>query len=144
MSRGADWAAGALPQTPLATRALATLLAVPGRPLAPPQPQPALHGLLRRVRALLSRVACAHQLRTRTDPLDGPLEEVDERLLSRLAGNLREALPPLMRSAGDNPLSAWVKYTCEGRAYYKRDDPEEASLEPPSEGVKQVAEAGMP
>eukprot|EP01045_Picozoa_sp_COSAG04_P014502 COSAG04_NODE_1091_length_8331_cov_12.367954_1_plen_1314_part_00 len=55
-----------------------------------------------------------------------------------------ESLPPLMRSAGDNPLSAWVKYTCEGQAYYKRDDPKETSLEPPSDGVKQVAEAGMP
>eukprot|EP01045_Picozoa_sp_COSAG04_P013341 COSAG04_NODE_942_length_9261_cov_7.725278_5_plen_1550_part_00 len=55
-----------------------------------------------------------------------------------------EALPPLMRSAGDNPLSAWVKYTCEGRACYKRDDPQELSLEPPVDGVQQVAEAGMP
>ena len=39
-----------------------------------------------------------------------------------------ESLPPLMRSAGDNPLSAWVKYTCEGRAYYKRRRSNEGSL----------------
>ncbi len=38
-------------------------------------------------------------------PLDGPLEEVDERLRWRLAGNLREALPPLMQLYYDRWLA---------------------------------------
>ena len=55
-----------------------------------------------------------------------------------------ESLPPVMRSAGDNPLSDWVKYTCEGRACYRCEDPVKWSLEPPSEGVRQLAVIGMP
>jgi hypothetical protein len=73
----------------------------------------------------------------------------DEALVRRVEQAQWESLPPVMRSAGDNPLSAWIKYTCEGRAYYKRGDPEQlygvyiTSLDAPSEGVKQVAEMGM-
>ena len=56
-----------------------------------------------------------------------------------------QALPTLMRSAGDNALSPWVKFThTEGRSYYKRDDPLETTLVPPAEGVRQEAEIGMP
>ncbi len=54
------------------------------------------------------------------------------------------ALPPLMRSAGENVLSPWVKYTHEGRSYYKRVEPLDTSLVAPSEGVQQEAEIGMP
>jgi hypothetical protein len=55
-----------------------------------------------------------------------------------------EELPPLMRSAGNNALSPWVKYTHKGRSYYKRDDPVETTLVAPPKGVRQEAEIGMP
>ena len=42
-----------------------------------------------------------------------------------------------------NPSSAWVKVTCEGRAWYNCIDSQEFALAPPPEGVQQVAEAGL-
>eukprot|EP01043_Picozoa_sp_COSAG02_P025431 COSAG02_NODE_1428_length_12662_cov_12.695137_7_plen_814_part_00 len=57
-----------------------------------------------------------------------------------------QALPQLMRSAGDNALSPWVKYTHNGRSYYKHDNRKYATLRKPSvlEGVRQEAEVDMP
>ena len=55
-----------------------------------------------------------------------------------------EDLPPLMRSAGDNALSPWVKYTHLHRSYYKRDNPIQMTLKQPLEGVWQEPEIGMP
>ena len=34
-----------------------------------------------------------------------------------------DALPPVMRSAGDNPESEWTRYLCsDGRAYYRKQE----------------------
>ena len=35
---------------------------------------------------------------------------------------LWQALHPVMRSAGRNPASPWIKYTHDGRSYYQRDE----------------------
>ena len=54
---------------------------------------------------------------------------------------LYDALPPSMRSQGDNPNSPWKKLTCAGRSYFRRiDTTQVASLDAPSEGVCQSAE----
>ncbi len=54
---------------------------------------------------------------------------------------LYAALPPSMRSQGDNPNSQWKKLTCAGRSYFRRIDTRQVtSLDAPSEGVCQNAE----
>ena len=65
------------------------------------------------------------------------------------------ALPPLMRSAGDNPLSPWTQVKHNDKLFYRKEaertwwrrvrcgSPWDHQLEEPEQGVKQIAEVGM-
>jgi hypothetical protein len=54
------------------------------------------------------------------------------------------ALPAVMRSAGGDARSPWLKISCDGRAYYLRKFTTETVLQAPAEGACQELEIGIP